>query len=217
MSRTGWGRCLLLLGVLTLPACAHRVPFTYALKEAHSLGAEELMGLQFYVSHDLVLRRRVEHVEHEVTPEARLEVLEGQEREELHIRAGTPGVVVEAGPDWLRVKFEPGPATLKFRAVRKPPQKDPRRIASKVVEVEGDQMVVHSPSDAWEQGYKLAASEWSYGLREGFQGRMMYGDWEYVADEGGTHALLLIDTRSLSMRSEHGRTLPGMVLPGVPR
>lgn len=206
------------MGLVGLAACVQRVPLTYPLKYKYALTERELKGLQYYVSHDIVLRREVKGNEREVTPRAKLLLIDEQEREVLRIRAGTPCVVVRSGADWLEVQFEPGQATFKFQASRQPPESNPRRVASKVVTVEDGQLVLHSPSDKWEEGYKLVGVEWRYDPRaRGFQGVVRYEGKDYTADDSASRATLLIDRGRFSQGTVQDRMLPGLVLPEAER
>ncbi|MCY1033893.1 hypothetical protein OV207_20740 [Corallococcus sp. BB11-1] len=211
-------RLTLLAGMMGLATCTQRVPLTWPLKYQYALGERELKGLQYYVSHDVVLRREVREDKREVTPQAQLLLIDDREREVLRIRAGTPCVAVRAGPDWLEVQFEPGQATLRFQASRQTPESNPRRVASKVVAVEDGQVVLHSPSDRWEEGYKLVGVAWRYDpVSRGFQGVVRYEGKDFTTDDSASRATLLIDRKRFAQTTVQDQMLPGLVLPETER
>jgi hypothetical protein len=214
--RAGW-----LLGALVwvLGGCAaHRVPLTYALKQEQGLTVEELMSLQYYVSHDLVLRRELRaEGGRGVTGKARLLKVDVRQAEVLHLRAGTPGVAVAAGPDWVAVRFERGNAVLRFRAPDKPPEKDPKQVSSTVFAKDGEEIIVESPKDAWQDSYKLAALGWTFHEASGFQGRVLYDEKEFSVGDNGARTHLLIDQEAFTRLSTMGRVMPGVLLPGAAR
>jgi hypothetical protein len=105
----------LVLSVLALTAlggCASYVPFTHELRTEHGLTDEEVKNLQFYVSHDVTLRREVESGGRKVTPGHKLLLISGKQIEEVVIGAKTPGVAVKVGPRAIAVSFQPGTALI---------------------------------------------------------------------------------------------------------
>lgn len=105
----------LILSVLALSAlggCASYVPFTHELRTEHGLTDEEVKNLQFYVSHDVTLRREVESGGRKVTPGHKLLLISGKQIEEVVIAAKTPGVAVKVGPRAIAVSFQPGTALV---------------------------------------------------------------------------------------------------------
>jgi hypothetical protein len=87
--------------------CASLVPLTHEMRVEHDLGAEELRGLQYYTSHDIVLRRELTRDGRAISGH-RLLLTSGKSVEEVVIPAGTPGVAVDIGADHLGISFEPG-------------------------------------------------------------------------------------------------------------
>ena len=105
----------LVLSVLALSAlggCKSYVPFTHELRTEHGLTDEEVKNLQFYVSHEVTLRREVESGGRKVTPGHTLQVISGKQIEEVVIGARTPGVAVKVGPRAIAVSFQPGTALI---------------------------------------------------------------------------------------------------------
>ncbi len=105
----------LVLSILALSAlggCASYVPFTHELRTEHGLTDEEVKNLQFYVSHEVTLRREVESGGRKVTPGHKLLLISGKQIEEVVIGAKTPGVAVKVGPRAIAVSFQPGTALI---------------------------------------------------------------------------------------------------------
>lgn len=96
------------LALTMLGGCASYIPFTHELRTEHGLTDEEVKNLQFYVSHDITLRREVESGGRKVTPGHKLLLISGKQIEEVVIGAKTPGVAVKVGPRAIAVSFQPG-------------------------------------------------------------------------------------------------------------
>lgn len=94
-----------LLGMLLLGACAAGPidpPFYREYRERYAITAEELKTLQFYISRE-VLAHAMDGSSG-VTPE-----------QVVIVAARTPGLVRDAGPDWVRVAFREGGEGVLFR------------------------------------------------------------------------------------------------------
>jgi hypothetical protein len=103
---------LSVLALSALGGCASYVPFTHELRTEHGLTDEEVKNLQFYVSHEVTLRREVESGGRKVTPGHKLLLISGKQIEEVVIAAKTPGVAVKVGPRAIAVSFQPGTALI---------------------------------------------------------------------------------------------------------
>ncbi|MBK9262830.1 MAG: DNA-directed RNA polymerase [Polyangiaceae bacterium] len=103
---------LSVLALTTLGGCASYIPFTHELRTEHGLTDDEVKNLQFYVSHDITLRREVESGGRKVTPGHKLLLISGKQIEEVVIPAKTPGVAVKVGPRAIAVSFQPGTAMV---------------------------------------------------------------------------------------------------------
>ena len=98
---------LLALATTAAAGCgSQRVAFLHSFREPGRLDGPALKKLQFYVSHDLVLRRTVDTSEHLVTQEHVYRSVDGELIESVEIPAGTPGLVVGVKGDLLLVSFE---------------------------------------------------------------------------------------------------------------
>ncbi len=89
----------LLFGCNPLPPLQHhRTPFLHmAHRQNYSLTAQELRDLQLYIS---------------TTVLAQYEGATG--KKSVKVSQGTPGVVTDAGPDWLKVSFREGGIDVPF-------------------------------------------------------------------------------------------------------
>jgi hypothetical protein len=104
-----------LLGIAFLTAgCANKVPFTQDMRQEHNLSVDNLKIVQFYIDDDVTLQRELSLKETSVTPGHALKILNDKRIEEVFIKGGTPGVVIDGGADNLLVSFEEGKA-LDFR------------------------------------------------------------------------------------------------------
>lgn len=96
------------LALSTGTGCKSLVPFTHEIRTEHGLKDDEVKNLQFYVSHDVTLRREIESGGRQVTPGHKLLLVSGKQIEEVFIPAKTPGVAIKVGPRSIAVSFEPG-------------------------------------------------------------------------------------------------------------
>ena len=92
-----------------LTGCASMVPFTHEIRTEHDLAAEDLKGLQFYVSNDVVLRREAE-VRGRTIDDGQLKLHAGKTIEEIVIAEHTPGVAVAMDATSITISFEEGSA-----------------------------------------------------------------------------------------------------------
>jgi hypothetical protein len=92
--------CLLLIG-----ACATRPlnpPFYGMHRDRYAITVAELKTLQFYISRQVIAQA--------------MDGASGLAPEEvILVAAGTPGLALDAGPDWLRVAFRAGGQGVVFR------------------------------------------------------------------------------------------------------
>lgn len=104
-----------------LSACGPTLsPFTQRLQEENEWSENELKRIQFYLSHDIILRRQITEGASEII-RGEIKVLDGKKVEEILIRRNTPGVLVynpkenrfgvsfEADRDDLYLMFGPNP------------------------------------------------------------------------------------------------------------
>ncbi len=82
------------------------VPFSQGLYEEYNWSDDELKRIQFYLSDDIVLQRKLGGNESSIT-EGKIRVIDGVEVEEVLFKKGTPGVLVfSPKSDRFAVSFE---------------------------------------------------------------------------------------------------------------
>src|SRR5687768_10269726 len=102
-----------LLAATALTGCsATFVPFTQDLRTRHSLTDDDLHQLQYYVSHEVKLRREVQTLGRDITG-GELKLLAGKTIEEIVIEEQTPCVAVAVDSSTITVSFEEG-SELRF-------------------------------------------------------------------------------------------------------
>lgn len=107
MSSTRMLRALLVIAAISLPACSKppkKINFLHtSIRETYLIQPAELKELQFYIS-GRILAQDEEWLAGGGAPEGHV----------VLIAAGTKGVVLEAGPNWLRASFEDGGTGVYF-------------------------------------------------------------------------------------------------------
>lgn len=88
-------------------SCSPRLSvFTDEIYRSGNWSERELKKIQFYVSNDIVLQRRLGRTTSKIEG-GRIRIIDGSEWEEIVIKAGTPGVYVfSPGQDRLAISFE---------------------------------------------------------------------------------------------------------------
>ena len=99
--------CLVILSVFAVGCSSTRVPITYDMIRRYALTAEELKGLQYYVSEEITLRRELESGDREVTG-YRLKTRAGKLIEEIVVKRSTPGIAVASSEHSIAISFEEG-------------------------------------------------------------------------------------------------------------
>lgn len=99
---------ILLVGV---SACGPRLrPFTDRMYVNSGFSENELKRIQFYVSNDIVLQRRVDGTKARIES-GKIKVIDGAQYEEIIIRRNTPGVFAfQADGEDIAVSFEGKPS-----------------------------------------------------------------------------------------------------------
>jgi hypothetical protein len=83
------------------------VPFTHELRTRHNLSNADLQQLQYYLSHEVKLRREVQTIGRDIS-DGNLKLLEGKTIEEIVINEHTPGVATAVAEDTITISFEEG-------------------------------------------------------------------------------------------------------------
>lgn len=97
--------------ILVLSSCSPLTPFTQNVREQYKLNENDLKNIQFYVSHDIILKRGEVSENEKSTESGTLTVLSGQKVEEVVIKKGTP-CLIDKVIDGNRVSlmFDDGPS-----------------------------------------------------------------------------------------------------------
>lgn len=189
-----------------LTGCASMVPFTHEIRTEHDLGPQELEGLQFYVSNDVVMRREVE-VRGRTIDDGELKLHAGKTIEEVVIEEGTPGVAVAMDDVSITISFEEGSA-LDFTLKTGTPQ--PLRLepsnggfAEPPDPFPGD----HRPRLMDEPAFVDAIGNYWLDADDDNHVIFVGKDWELVDQSYRAH--LVIDSSSLEEVVERSTTLGG--------
>ncbi|WP_437735205.1 DNA-directed RNA polymerase [Sorangium sp. So ce1335] len=204
---------LAVAALLAVTGCGPRlVPFTHELRVQHGLTDRDVKNLQFYVSHEVALRRELTADRSEITSSHKLLLVSGKVIEEVVVEERTPGVVVDARAGVLAVSFEPG-ASLAFSAAPEPEPPAPAFLgfATPPEPFPGNAApLLAGPSPAGEGG-SFGGNYW-LAARPG--GEVRYQGKVFTAIEGSLRAHLLIDADALEEVVESRKVLPGVRLSG---
>lgn len=182
---------LLLMLVVLLSACSlwpqhheRLLPFTHALRAQYNLGPEELRQLNFYLAAPIKLRQQ-QHRDALQFQQGRLVSSTAKEIEEVLIKPGTPGVVLNVGEHWLDVSFAPG-SFLRFGSSPK-------------------------TRDSWHGRYALWATRWVDGIGE-LSGELAFEGRTFYAVDDSERTYLLLDTQHLQYIHKTRRVLDGRTI-----
>lgn len=163
-----------------------RIAFTESLRANYQLSDHEIRSLQYYVSEDIHLRRVVTSGNRRVGDGVLIE-RRGLVQDSILVEAGTPGVAVGNGPDWVAVSFEPG-SYLYFSS-------------------RNDGIhVVPEPGRA-DRPYYLWATDWVDG-----PGVVYVNGVPYEAAPGSAYAHLRVDRKAVAQRRSSERVQPGRTI-----
>ncbi|WP_437968975.1 DNA-directed RNA polymerase [Sorangium sp. So ce260] len=204
---------LLALAIVLLAGCGPRlVPFTHELRVQHDLSDRDVKSLQFYVSHEIALRRELTAESSRVTSNHTLLLVSGKVIEEVVVEERTPGVVVAARGGVLSVSFEPG-ASLTFSASPEPSAPAPPfpGFATPPDPFPGNAGPLLAVPSAAGEGSSLGGNYW---LAAAPGGEVRYQGKVFSAIEDSLRAHLLIDADALEEVVERRKVLPGVTLSG---
>ena len=95
MSKTTLYLGLFLIGLISLSSCSNNLKyFTQDLYHENRWSDSELERIQFYVSEDIVLQRRLSGESSQITG-GKIRIVDGSKIEEVIIKAGTPGILID--------------------------------------------------------------------------------------------------------------------------
>jgi hypothetical protein len=99
---------LFLFIAFALGSCKNLVPFTDAMKQEHNWTTDQLKAVQFYLSHDVILRRELTKGTSEIV-HGKIKMVDGRKVDEILVRAGTPGLLTDMPKEGKAlVSFEVG-------------------------------------------------------------------------------------------------------------
>ncbi len=222
---------LSVIALSMLGGCASYIPFTHELRTEHGLTDDEVKNLQFYVSHDVTLRREVESGGRKVTPGHKLLLISGKQIEEVVIPAKTPGVAVKVGPRALAVSFQPGTAmifalkgsrlALENGFLRPVPIAESRDFAGQpLANLLGQQFAKPPnpfPGNDGNNTTSLVPTDdatGNYWLDSDNAGRVLFAEKEWNAEDNTLQAHLLIDSDQLENVDKKKTVLGGVKLEG---
>ena len=100
---------LMALSVMMLASCASLTPLTENLKQNNSLTTDQLKHIQFYLSDDIMIQRKLKDGANTEIAAGKVKIINGERVEEVIFKAGTPGVLMAVPSDnKLAVSFEDG-------------------------------------------------------------------------------------------------------------
>lgn len=199
--------------VLVMSGCGPRlVPFTHELRVQHDLSDRDVKSLQFYVSHEIALRRELTAESSRVTSNHTLLLVSGKVIEEVVVEERTPGVAVAARGGVLSVSFEPG-ASLTFSASPEPSAPAPPfpAFATPPDPFPGNAGPLLAVPSAAGEGSSPGGNYW---LAAAPGGEVRYQGKVFSAIDDSLRAHLLIDADALEEVVERRKILPGVRLSG---
>ncbi len=211
--KAGPARAVGLLGALLIAALlmgcgSNMVPFSHELRRQNQLTDDDVRQLQFYVSHEVRLRRDATRTGRHIEG-GRLKMLRGKQVEEVVVRDATPGIALNVSADAIEVSFQRG-SSLLFRLhgddwplVTQPLRKEKARFATSPDPFPEVTKRAPEPEIAGFGSYFLKTS----GDRQvAFQGKL----WEAVSESFNAH--LMIDAEALEEVVETHDVLEGRKL-----
>jgi hypothetical protein len=100
------------LSWLLMGCSATFVPFTHELRARHNLSDGDMQQLQYYVSHEVKLRREAQTTGRDISG-GNLKILEGKTIQEVIIHQHTPGVATAIDAHSITISFSEG-SELRF-------------------------------------------------------------------------------------------------------
>lgn len=203
--------CPLAFALSCLGCHVQRIAFSTSLRQEHRLAAKELSQLQFYLSHDIVLRRSsIERAKKVET--GKLLIRRRQLVREVAIGAGTAGVLVSKRDGCIGLSFSEN-TVLEFEPRAQPPMaaRPGRSSAARGRFAKPPQDRTGTSSQTRKsrslkpgQRYFLRAEGHQRPVKVRFAGEL----WE--VDDASLVAHLLIDTRKLSDENLDRQKLRGL-------
>jgi hypothetical protein len=98
---------LLLPALLFMASCATYHPLTERDRAENKWTETELKQVQFYLSSDIVIQRKLGN-ESSTIQNGKVRIINGERVEEIIIKKGTPGVLVNTADNRIGISFEDG-------------------------------------------------------------------------------------------------------------
>jgi hypothetical protein len=94
--------------ILLLSSCSRELrPFTQNILKEGNWSDTELQKIQFYLSEDIVIRRKLTEGVNEIASGGSIKIFKGEKVEEVRIPRGTPGVFLQrVGNDHFAIGFD---------------------------------------------------------------------------------------------------------------
>jgi hypothetical protein len=205
--RTLW---LLAISICVCTGCGHKIWFTEPMRQSYELGTHasaptleasldgapkraSLAKLQFFTSERIVLEREVTSRDQALT-RGRVLVRRGRFLERVVVRRGTPGIVVDSGPDWIAISFEAG-----------------TRLVFDLVTRDDDDMPGQEREPASFSGEELPSTYYQLRTQEQHDGShvVAFDGKNYTAVDLTTQARLEVRRRTWTQRRSSRRVLRG--------
>jgi hypothetical protein len=88
-----------------LAGCKNLVPYTDAIRTKYNIQQSDLKRIQFYASDDIILQRKISDGATNIVS-GKIKSVNGEKVEEIIVRSGTPGVLVQETNGKLGISFE---------------------------------------------------------------------------------------------------------------
>ncbi len=180
------------------------VPFTHELRARHDLSEADLQQLQYYLSHEVKLRREVQTIGRDISA-GNLKILEGKTIEEIIIHEHTPGVATAIDGHAITISFDAG-SELKFSLRTGEPL--PLRKSSGAFATAPDAF----PGDPDDDTQTLGELLGNYWLDSDSDAMISFQGRQWNGMEGAYRAHLVIDAESLEEVVETRSVLKGRTI-----
>lgn len=183
------------------------VPFTHELRARHNLSDGDLQQLQYYVSHEVKLRREAQTLGRDISG-GELKIVEGKTVEEVVIHQHTPGVAVAIDGHAITISFDEG-SELKFSLRTGEPM--PLRKVTSGPFAEAPEAF---PGDHMNDSHESTVDELlgNYWLDADSDAMILFQGRQWNGMEDSFRAHLVIDSESLEQVVETENVLKGRKL-----
>jgi hypothetical protein len=204
---------VMMIANMLLTGCASSlVPFTHEIRTQHSLSDDDVHELQFYVSHEVTLRREVRTKGRTING-GNLKLHAGKLVEEIVIQEHTPGVAVAVDAETVRISFEEGSfLDFSIRTAAPQPLRTESRSSSSGFATSPDPFPGSSNDDEIVLLDAILDDGGNYWLDANNDAAIEFLGLEWTAVEKTFRAHLMIDAESLEEVVEERTTLKGRTI-----